>query len=787
MKRQLSPILLLSGLILTGCPTNVPDVSCIFNLPTPGRVSSTGGFNLLVTVNGSFDPAELPAVHFTSDLDGLILESGINTEGDCVIDGCPAGGRLEDAISPGTHVITAEALTPSGAAACAATVTIAANAPPALSSVTIAPATPVTGDDLSFTFEASDAEGDEVQVAASWAGPDGQTVAGETVSNINTAAGDEWTVTLTPRDGMDSGTAMSQSVTIGNTAPTAPTVVIGPDPGRENAALRCAVTDLDDLDPDGGQELTVSWSWTVDGADAGETSAVVLAEDQDAGELWECTAVVNDGTADSAPGSASTTVLDVLTVPGQAALTGLPVVNGTSLQRLGESGKISSPGDIDGDGLADFLVLENSSVTVNGMGQGTGNGHAYFFSGASVAAASGPWDTSDADADIVGPDGLRLSVAYGAGDINGDGVGDLVIGYKHVSLPNTSTGTGVYLLYGESTGLPSIVDLETDAIVVYGGGEEIGQIPCAVGDLDGDGFAELAIASPIADGITGSVYVAYGLPASFASGLNPSDLLPGFQVDGSTGGQQLGTSCAGVMDVDADGFNDLAVGAPGAGNSGNGRVLLYKGGEERWSGSLTSATADAIIDAGPSSTGGFGISLTALGDFDGDGMDDFATWATGPDGGDNGDGGVFIASGGDPGLSGALTSADLPYTIDGGGDLSFCKAQAGGDVNGDGLGDLLCGDQNASGGMNFSGTVAARVFLGSNSVPANQSFDDADLELVPGDEDDRPGAALALVPDLDGNDYAEVLIGAPDANLVLGANEQPVSAPGAVYLLDLAD
>jgi len=795
MKRSLVFALLAPALALSGCPTSVPDVTCAFSLPTAGRVSSTAGFNLLVNVTGTFTSADLPAVHFLSSVeadnplypDGLLLESGINTEGDCALEGCPAGGRLETPITPGTHEIVAQALTPQGNVACEASVTIEANSPPTVSSVTISPAAPVTGDELSFTFEASDPEGDTVQASASWAGPGGQTVAGETVAAFNTAAGDEWTVTVTPRDGRDVGLAVTSSVVIANTAPDAPTVIIGPTPGRDNAPIACAVTDLDSLDPDDAQTLTVGWSWTVDGADAGITESSVPASAQEPGEEWACTAVVNDGDADSDPSTASTTVVDALTVPSDVALESLPAIEGTGLQRLGEGDKISSPGDLDGDGRPDFLVLENSSVTVGGTGQGIGEGHAYFFSGANVDLSTAPWTVADADAEYVGPTGLRLSNAYGAGDINGDGADDLIVGFKHVSLPNTSTGTGVFIAYGDPTGIPALVDLETDAVVVYGGGEEVGQVPCPVGDLDGDGFAELAIASPKADGLTGAVYVAYGLPASFASGLNPDALQPGFQIDGSTGGQQLGTSCAGVLDLDGDGYNDIAVGAPGAGSSGNGRVIVYKGGEFRFDGSQTSATADVIIDAGPSSTGGFGISMAALADFDGDGLDDFSVWANGPDGGDSGDGAVYIASGGDAGFAGAISSSDLPYTIVGGADLAFCQIQAGGDVDGDGLGDLLCGDQSASAAEDVSQHVAARLYLGSGTPAATRTWTDFDLQLSAGDEGDRPGASLAITPDLDGNDYSEVLIGAPDRDLVTGTNGQATSAPGAVFLLDLTD
>ncbi len=794
MRRSLLPLTLLPLLLLSGCTEDVPAVICTFELPTPGRISSTDGFNLLVYVKGDFTAEQLPAVHFVSDLemtgsaypDGLLLASGINIEGGCIEDpGCPAGARLETPLTPGTHVITAMALTPLATVACQDSVEIRANQAPEVTSISFVPPAPVTGDNLAFTFDDSDAEGDAVSVAAQWTGPDGQTVAGETLSNLNTAAGETWTLSLTPRDAFDTGTAFTAQVTIGNTPPSAPTVIADPVPARENADITCAITNLEDLDPDTEQTLTPNWSWTVDGADAANSTDRVDAADQAAGELWVCTATVSDGTDSSTTGSASATVLPALNVPTFEGFESLPMIQGVGLQRLGSGGQVASPGDLDGDGLADFVLLDNQSVFVGNTGQGQGDGHAWLFSGAAISAGSAPFATTDAATDFFGNTGLRLTNAYGPGDINGDGLADLVIGFKHISLPTSAEGTGIYVVFGTAGGFGASVDL-VNGVTYFGGGDEVGQVACPVGDLDGDGRAELAVAAPTAgDGIAGRVYVVYGHGGVWPTDLNPEDLAPGFVVEGTTSGQQLGTSCAGITDIDADGFDDLVVGAPGAGSSGNGRALVYRGEADRWSGSLTSATADVIIDATAAGSSGFGIAVAALGDHDGDGVGDLAFYGSGPDGGTGTEGSIWIASGGAAGFVGAITTADLPYTIEGAGALGFCKVALGVDLDGDGLGDLACSDLTPEDATNLSATPAARVFLGSASLSAARDWSDADYEVLAGAAADRPGAGMAAVADMNGDGYAELLVGAPDRDLVLASNGQATSAPGAVVIVDL--
>lgn len=188
------------------------------------------------------------------------------------------------------------------------------NAAPSGVAVAITPAAPGPDDALSCTIvtEAVDPDGEVVSYRYAWT-VDGASagIAEATVASTATEAGQTWTCTVTPTDGTLDGASASASVSIaqGNRAPSAPTVAIVPESPNDDDVLNCVITG-ESVDPD-GDAVSYDYTWTVDGASAGISSAVVTADRTRAGELWACSVTGGDGELVSAAGVASATILPV--------------------------------------------------------------------------------------------------------------------------------------------------------------------------------------------------------------------------------------------------------------------------------------------------------------------------------------------------------------------------------------------------------------------------------------------------------------------------------------------
>ena len=213
---------------------------------------------------------------------------------------------------------------------------------------------------------------------------------------------------------------------------------------------------------------------------------------------------------------------------------------------------VASAGDVNGDGYADVII------SATGFNQTVGR--AYLFLGGPGGLAASP------AASITGPDGANgyfgSSVA-GAGDVNGDGYADVIVG-----APNLSNQTGrAYLYLGSATGLAST------ATETFDGPDGVGcyysvWLPSA-GDVNGDGYADIVVGAPRPTATLGRPTSTPGTaPAS------PRPPAATLTVGDETGG--FGTSIASAGDVDGDGFGDVVVGAPFAGNGGV--AYFYLGG-----------------------------------------------------------------------------------------------------------------------------------------------------------------------------------------------------------------
>lgn len=392
--------------------------------------------------------------------------------------------------------------------------------------------------------------------------------------------------------------------------------------------------------------------------------------------------------------------------------------------------------DVNGDGIDD-VVVGAYTASPNGRIQA---GTVSVFHGSSVGVAT------MANNVIEGPsegEQFGCSVA-GAGDVNGDGYGDLVVGALSAS-PGGRTNAGeVSILHGSEMGIKS-----GPSQVIEGVGERdlFGSSVAGVGDVNRDGYADVMIGATQADpggrANAGTAAIYLGGPAGTA-------MVPAVLLEGATSNDRFGSSVAGAGDINADGYNDVIVGAyytsPGA--------RLQSGSASVFYGNVSAiANTPAFVLEGVANNDQFGSTVSSAGDVNGDGFDDLAIAAVLADpGGRMNAGTVSIYHGGrtpihDPPaiLLTGLTALDAFGT-------SVASAR---DVNADGYGDLIVGVVGAS-AAGASGAGSASVYYG-NVMGLRVT---ADLSLPGMERGDLFGSAVASAGDVNGDGFGDVIVGA---------------------------
>jgi len=264
---------------------------------------------------------------------------------------------------------------------------------------------------------------------------------------------------------------------------------------------------------------------------------------------------------------------------------------------------VATAGDVNGDGYSDVIV---------GAPGYNGHGRVFLYLGSASGLATTPAWTADGT-----QPGARFGTSVAsAGDVNGDGYSDVIVG-----APLYDNGLGrVFLYLGSASGLATSPAWSAEGIE---GGGWFGSSVASAGDVDGDGYGDIVVGAPFprtfqnVQGGRGQVFVY----RSTRTGLSTT---PAWTLQSNQSGSSFGASVASAGDVNGDGYSDVIIGAPGytrvvAGGATQvevGRASLYLG-------SATGLVDSPVWTADGTQPGArFGTSVASAGDVDGDGYSD---------------------------------------------------------------------------------------------------------------------------------------------------------------------
>lgn len=427
----------------------------------------------------------------------------------------------------------------------------------------------------------------------------------------------------------------------------------------------------------------------------------------------------------------------------------------------------SGAGDFNDDGYADVIMGTPDFNNVRGrvcvvFGGAT---HPAVLQLAAINGINGTCYQGVSDYDNIGYE------AGSAGDINHDGIDDILMGSALLDFKAINDG-GIHVLFGHAGPFPAMQILNAidgnNGFTFHGAdaGANLGRSAGRAGDVNGDGRDDLVIGSDDEDERRGAVYVVFGKSTPWNATMSPTyiDGIVGFRVLGARSNDSLGRTSGG-LDFDGDGFSDVVAGSifGGVGNQTGSTSVIYG-----HAGAFPAVIDVGTLDGnngrrffGSTSFERLGEDSADAGDVNGDGIDDLMMSAPFADHGGSSSGSMYIAFGSPQRGPAQLFSASIfgraGFRMDGFDINGYCglRQRRIGDINDDGIDDIMVGCYSSSGGGTYRGS--AHVVFG-NAAPMVRETSATVATLNSGDVGIRGLAALAAMQYLDTQPFAGAAI-----------------------------